>query len=238
MTCSYSHYVLDCLGPDLPGTFLVQTGPIIAEDKDDNSSSIYRSVIKVLDNNDALNSSVQSTALPRIQKIDIPVGSNSNKRIVKGKLYFPPNLRKSEFEKYPLVLHTYGGPGYQLVLDQWKVDFSSYLASSLGFVVLEVDGRGSGGRGRSHLTSIKGRLGDVEVKDQVLAVDSIKQNYSFIDFERVAVTGVSYGGYVTIRILTDEKTTDFKCGVAVSPVVDWRFYGNWIIKAFIPAFDD
>ena len=64
----------------------------------------------------------------------------------------------------------YSGPGSQLVLDKWKVDFNTYMSSGLSFVVLEVDGNGSGGQGEEHETIIKNRLGELETQDQMAAI--------------------------------------------------------------------
>lgn len=102
------------------------------------------------------------------------------------------------------------------------------MASNLGYVVLEVDGQGSGGQGQALMTSIQGHLGDVEVKDQLIGVDYSLKKFSYLDPTKVAVSGVSYGGYVSTRILSsmEEKAQKFKCGIAVSPVADWRLYGK------------
>lgn len=64
----------------------------------------------------------------------------------------------------------YSGPGSQLVLDKWKIDFNTYMSSGLSYVVLEVDGYGSGGQGEAHETIIKNRLGELEAQDQLEAV--------------------------------------------------------------------
>ena len=70
-----------------------------------------------------------------------------------------------------LLFYSYSGPGSQLVLDRWKIDFNTYMASGLSFVVMEVDGLGSGGQGEEHETKIKDRLGELETKDQMIALE-------------------------------------------------------------------
>jgi dipeptidyl aminopeptidase/acylaminoacyl peptidase len=62
---------------------------------------------------------------------------------------------------------SYSGPGSQLVLDEWKMDFNTYMASGLSYLVLEVDGSGSGGQGEEKVTEIKNKLGQLEVQDQL-----------------------------------------------------------------------
>jgi dipeptidyl aminopeptidase/acylaminoacyl peptidase len=64
-------------------------------------------------------------------------------------------------------LCSYSGPGSQLVLDDWKMDFNTYMASGLSYLVLEVDGSGSGGQGEEKVTEIKNKLGQLEVQDQL-----------------------------------------------------------------------
>ena len=104
------------------------------------------------------------------------------------------------------------------------------MATSLGFAVLEVDGAGSAGRGMAVLNAVKRSLGRHEVADQIAGVNHALDEFAFLDRARVGVSGVSYGGYVSAMILTDRDAGDtFKCGVAVSPVVDWRFYGQLVL---------
>ena len=101
------------------------------------------------------------------------------------------------------------------------------MASNLRYVVVEVDGAGSGGQGSKVTSRVKRRLGQEQVSDQVHAVNHLVENMPYIDRERVAVSGVSYGGYMAGMILASRQENHFKCGVAVSPVVDWRFYGGF-----------
>lgn len=88
-------------------------------------------------------------------------------RIARAKLYLPPELRPDEPMEYPMVIHVYSGPETQLVVDEWKVDFNTYLSSGLSYVVLEVDASGSGGQGEKKMTEIKNKLGQLEVQDQL-----------------------------------------------------------------------
>ena len=106
------------------------------------------------------------------------------------------------------------------------MDFNTFMASNQRYIVVEIDGSGSSGRGSNLMSRVKRRLGQEEVNDQIEAVKHLLDTYEYIDPKHVAVTGVSYGGYVSGMILADRDSDLFKCGVAVSPVVDWRFYGN------------
>lgn len=133
-----------------------------------------------------------------------------------------------------MEISRYSGPGSQLVRADWKVDFNVHMATGLGFVVLEVDGAGAAGRGMAILNAVKRALGRLEVADQIAGINYALDEFAFLDRNRVGVSGVSYGGYVSAMILTDRDAGDLvKCGVAVSPVVDWRFYGEMFFSCVL-----
>lgn len=129
----------------------------------------------------------------------------------------------SESNKYPLLMYQYNGPDSQEVLNAWRMEGIYYLASQ-GYVVVAVDGRGTGNRSRQWATSVYRRLGQLETKDQLAGAKWMKQQ-SYIDPQRTACFGWSYGGYMTLMELGDPDCT-FKAGVAMAPVTDWRFYDS------------
>lgn len=129
----------------------------------------------------------------------------------------------SASNKYPLLMYQYNGPDSQEVLNAWRMEGIYYLASQ-GYVVVAVDGRGTGNRSRQWATSVYRRLGQLETKDQLAAAKWMKQQ-SYIDPQRTACFGWSYGGYMTLMELGDPDCT-FKAGVAMAPVTDWRFYDS------------
>jgi dipeptidyl-peptidase-4 len=124
-------------------------------------------------------------------------------------------------KKYPVVVHTYGGPGARMVKDEFGGLFDALMAQE-GFVVFALDNRGSGGRGKSFETPVYKRLGKVELEDQVRGVEWLKQQ-PWVDGERIGIWGWSYGGYMTCYAMTKAPGV-FKAGVAVAPVTDWRLY--------------
>jgi dipeptidyl aminopeptidase/acylaminoacyl peptidase len=124
------------------------------------------------------------------------------------------------------IILRYAGPGTQTYKSNWKMGWSAYLASTRGFIVAEIDGRGSGGEGDRRRFEIWERLGSVEVSDQIEVAKYLSSTLSIIDPRRVAIWGWSYGGYVTLRALSDEDQDVFQCGIAVAPVTNWRFYGE------------
>lgn len=129
----------------------------------------------------------------------------------------------SSSNKYPLLMYQYNGPDSQEVLNAWRMEGIYYLASQ-GYAVVAVDGRGTGNRSRQWATSVYRRLGQLETKDQLAGAKWMKQQ-SYIDPQRTACFGWSYGGYMTLMELGDPDCT-FKAGVAMAPVTDWRFYDS------------
>jgi dipeptidyl-peptidase-4 len=134
-------------------------------------------------------------------------------------------IRPANFDpakKYPAVVFVYGGPGAQAVRDSWLgADFDQVLAHA-GFVVWTVDNRGSSGRGHAFETPVFGRLGQVELRDQVAGVEYLVA-LGFVDPRRVGIRGWSYGGFMTLNALLNAPKT-FAAGVAGAPVTDWHNY--------------
>lgn len=130
--------------------------------------------------------------------------------------------------KYPVILFQYSGPGSQQVVNSWNAGsmgqggaFDYYLAQQ-GFIVVCVDGRGTGGRGSEFEKEVYLRLGELESKDQVeTALWLGKQSY--VDKNRIGIWGWSYGGFNTLMSMSEGRGV-FKAGVAVAPPTDWRFY--------------
>uniref|UniRef100_A0AAQ4Q1Q9 Fibroblast activation protein, alpha n=1 Tax=Gasterosteus aculeatus aculeatus TaxID=481459 RepID=A0AAQ4Q1Q9_GASAC len=135
-------------------------------------------------------------------------------------MMLPPNFKKSK--KYPLLIHVYGGPCSQQVDYHFKLNWGTYLSSSNGIIVASFDGRGSGYQGDEIMHAIYRRLGTFEVEDQITAVRKFI-DMGFIDKDRIAIWGWSYGGYVTSMAL-GAGTGLFKCGIAVAPVAKWEYY--------------
>ncbi|TVY27720.1 putative dipeptidyl-aminopeptidase B [Lachnellula hyalina] len=135
----------------------------------------------------------------------------------------PPHF--SEKKKYPVLFFLYGGPGSQSVSKGWSVDFQAYIASSLGYIVVTVDGRGTGFIGRKARTIIRGNIGYYEAYDQIETA-KIWAAKKYVDASRMAIWGWSYGGFMTLKTLEQDAGQTFSYGMAVAPVTDWRFYDS------------
>lgn len=127
----------------------------------------------------------------------------------------------------PVILYQYSGPGSNEVTNEWGAGFYpgaafESLLTKKGYAVAVVDGRGTGRRGADFKKQTYKHLGVMESQDQVAAAQYLG-SLPYIDAERIAIWGWSYGGYNTLMSMS-EGTPVFKCGVAVAPVTDWRYY--------------
>ncbi|MCM1448821.1 MAG: alpha/beta fold hydrolase [Clostridiales bacterium] len=127
----------------------------------------------------------------------------------------------SESKRYPVIMWLYNGPGSQEVLNRWSIDWQQ-AAAKLGFLVVCVDGRGTGGRGKAFQDIVYGNLGYYETIDQTNAARYMA-TLPYVDGERIGVAGWSYGGYETL-MCAQATDTPFKAAVAVAPVTSWHFY--------------
>ncbi|MDE6131004.1 MAG: prolyl oligopeptidase family serine peptidase, partial [Muribaculaceae bacterium] len=127
----------------------------------------------------------------------------------------------SESGKYPVIMDQYSGPGSQSVCNRWQLDWQQYFAMQ-GFVVVCVDGRGTGGRGSAFREAVYRRLGYYETIDQVNAARYVAA-LPGIDSKRIGICGWSYGGYEALMCAT-VKGSPYAAACAIAPVTDWRYY--------------
>lgn len=127
-----------------------------------------------------------------------------------------------EGRKYPAIVSVYGGPHAQSVTNAWRGANIDQVYAHAGYVLWQVDNRGTSGRGHVFETSVSRKLGVVELEDQLLGVEYLKK-LGFVDESRIGVTGWSYGGFMTLNCLLNAPDV-FRAGISGAPVVDWRFY--------------
>src|ERR1700721_1683427 len=113
----------------------------------------------------------------------------------------PPHF--NEKKKHPVLFYLYGGPGSQTVNKAFTVDFQAYIASSLGYIVVTVDGRGTGFIGREARCIIRGNIGYWESRDQIETA-KIWAKKKYVDSSRLAIWGWSYGGFMTLKTLEQD----------------------------------
>jgi dipeptidyl-peptidase-4 len=181
--------------------------------------------LRVLQDNATLKNKMEEYAIAKKKFITITTaaGEELNAWIVK-----PNNFTESK--RYPVVMFQYSGPNSQSVTDRFGVDWEQYLATN-GFICVCVDGRGTGARGEAFRKCTYQRMGYWESRDQVAAAVALGK-LPFIDKDRIAIWGWSFGGYNTLMAMTVGNGV-FKAGIAVAPPVDWRYYDTVYTERFM-----
>lgn len=136
----------------------------------------------------------------------------------------PPNFNPAQ--KYPLLVHAYGGPGSQNVLKKFDIDFLKVASAELNAVVLVIDPRGTGGNDWRFQAFANDRIGYWEPRDIKLITSEYMLANDFIIKGLVALWGWSYGGFTTLKTLEYDNGRVFKYGVAIAPVTNWLFYNS------------
>ncbi|TNN40873.1 Dipeptidyl peptidase 9 [Liparis tanakae] len=153
-----------------------------------------------------------------------------------GMLYRPQHLVPGR--KHPTVVFVYGGPQVQLVNNSYKG--VKYLRLStlafLGYAVLVIDGRGSCQRGLKFEGAVKDKMGQVEIEDQVEALNYVAEKYKFVDLSRVAIHGWSYGGFLSLMGLI-HRPDIFKVAIAGAPVTLWMAYDTGYTERYLDTPD-
>jgi dipeptidyl-peptidase-4 len=128
----------------------------------------------------------------------------------------------------------YGGPHVQFVNNSWAMtaDLRAQFLTERGFAVWKMDNRGSARRGHQFEAALHKDMGTIEVRDQVDGVKFVGSRWPEIDLTRVGVNGRSYGGYMTLRCLTEANDV-FHVGVAEAPVTDWDGYDTCYTERYM-----
>jgi dipeptidyl aminopeptidase/acylaminoacyl peptidase len=128
----------------------------------------------------------------------------------------------------------YGGPGFQAVDEKWnQYDYQTYMAGSQGVVYAIIDPMGSGFMGIDWLFSVYKNFGGPEVTSTIEVTKHLQNNLAYIDSKRTAIWGWSYGGFLSLSVLAQDKDGVFQCAASVAPVVDWRLYDTYYTVRFI-----
>ena len=135
-------------------------------------------------------------------------------------------------KRYPVIVKAYGGPSAQLVTDSWSgSNFVLQHWVSRGYLVFQLDNRGSENRGVAFESPIYKRLGEVEVADQVSGVKFLR-GLGYVDPERVGIFGHSYGGYMALMAMFTASDY-FQAGVSGAPVTDWGLYDTHYTERYL-----
>ena len=155
----------------------------------------------------------------------VRIESETDGELISARVYRPPYAKPGELR--PLVLRVHGAGYAQSARRrfEWTDPVSMYLADTLGYIVADVDYRGSSGYGRKWRVDVHHRLGELEVADCVSVVHHFV-NTGEADPERVGIWGWSYGGFLTNMAMFLAPET-FQAGVSVAAVNDWANYHTW-----------
>lgn len=184
-----------------------------------------KKTLRVLQDNAALKEKLANTSFSKKEFFKVHTASDYelNAWMVK-----PVNFDESK--KYPVLMVQYSGPNSQQVLDKYGFDWEHYLAAN-GYIVVSVDGRGTGARGEAFRKCTYLRMGDLESRDQVEAAQALGK-LPYIDANRIAIWGWSFGGYNTLMAMSVGNGT-FKAGIAVAPPTDWKYYDSVYTERFM-----
>jgi dipeptidyl-peptidase-4 len=182
-------------------------------------------VVKTLVDNKELRAKIATDGLPQKEFFSF---KNAEGTEINGWMMKPTDFSASQ--KYPVIMYQYSGPGSQNVLDQYGVTWETYMATQ-GFVMVCVDGRGTGGRGADYQKCTYMKLGVKEADDQVAAAQYLG-TLPYVDKDRIGIWGWSFGGYTTLMSMS-QGTPVFKAGVAVAAPTDWRYYDTIYTERFM-----
>ena len=185
-------------------------------------------ILKVLEENKNLNKKMRKFDL--VEKTFFKIlnedGLDLNAWIMKPKVL-------DTVKKHPLLMFVYGGPGINTVNNSWSwmnYFWFQYLVKK-GFIVISVDSRGTGYRGKEFKNSTYLQLGKLETEDQIFAAKKLGE-LNYIDENNIGIFGWSYGGYMS-SLCISKGAEVFNSAIAVAPVTNWRFYDNIYTERFM-----
>ena len=151
------------------------------------------------------------------------------------RLYLPVNFDPAK--KYPVVLYVYGGPHSQMVNDSWlgQIRLWEMYMAQRGYIVYVQDNRGTECHGAEYEKAIHNYAGQCEMADQMAGLSEL-MTLPYVDKERIGVHGWSYGGFMTISLMTNYPEV-FKVGVAGGPVIDWKWYEVMYGERYMSTMD-
>lgn len=153
-------------------------------------------------------------------------GVELNAFIIKPKDFDPK-------KKHPVLMYQYSGPGSQEVTNSWHDmnDQWHFMLAQKGYLVICIDGRGTGGKGAAFKKQTYLNLGKLEVEDQIEAAKVIVK-YDYVDASRIGIWGWSYGGFMSSNCILRAGDV-FKMAIAVAPVTNWRYYDSVYTERFL-----
>jgi len=182
-----------------------------------NDSKIGKE-LREIKNNNALEDKLKAYKMSPKEYSTISINGNDLN------MYMIKPLDFDENKEYPLFMYQYSGPGSQNVANRWggSNDYWHQILAQEGYIIVCVDGRGTGLKGRDFKKVTQLELGKYEVEDQIAVAQKMGE-LSYIDANRIGIWGWSYGGFMSSNCLFQGNDT-FSMAIAVAPVSSWRFY--------------
>lgn len=191
----------------------ISTPPLFTINKSDGSQ------LRLLEDNNELKQTISdyNYVKPEFFTTQLDDGTELNGWMMKPTDFDPDT-------EYPLFMYVYGGPGSQTVTHRWNTFNGAWfqMLTQMGYIVVSVDNRGTGGRGEEFKKMTYLQLGKYETMDQIEAARQLAE-LSYIDGNRMSIFGWSYGGYLSSLCLALGADV-FDAAIAVAPVTNWRFY--------------
>lgn len=185
--------------------------------------------VRVLEDNSGLEETLSEYQLPEKEYLTIELPQAGLNAYMLKPYDFDPS------KKYPVLFHVYGGPGSQTVtkiFDFGQQALWHYYLTTKGYIVVSVDNRGTGGRGRDFEKQLYKKLGQYEIEDQIASARYLAEEFDFIDSTRTGIWGWSYGGYMSSLGISKGHDV-FSTAIAVAPVTHWRFYDTIYTERFM-----
>ncbi|MFT7049647.1 MAG: dipeptidyl-peptidase-4 [Psychroserpens sp.] len=177
-------------------------------------------LVKSIKDNDQLSQKLSQYKISEKEFSTIKVNGNDlNMWTIK-----PANFDANKI--YPLFMYQYSGPGSQQVANRWNGanDYWYQHLAQQGYIVVCIDGRGTGFKGADFKKVTQNELGKYEVEDQITAAKQLGK-LSYIDDSNIGIWGWSYGGFMSSNALFKGNDT-FSMAIAVAPVTSWRYYDS------------
>ncbi|OXA53843.1 Venom dipeptidyl peptidase 4 [Folsomia candida] len=208
---NFQFYMHTCRGPGVPEITTRRTS--------DNS------IVKVWNDNAPLRERLATKLLPTLSELEVDLPLSYKAKV---RLYLPPNFDESKQYR-----SSYAGPDSQKITQDYGINWGSYLASSKEVIFANIDGRGSARQSAEQKFAVYRNLGSVEVDDQISVTKHLINTLSFINPNKTALWGWSYGGYATAMALGKDSENVFKCGISGAPVSSWLYYDTIYTEGYI-----
>ena len=184
--------------------------------------------IKALEDNKALQETISGYKTSALEFFSFTTESNTslNAWMIKPAGFNPA-------KKYPVLLTIYGGPGHQTVTEQWGgPNYLWYqMLADKGYIIVAVDGRGTGGRGAEFKKITQLKLGKYETEDVINTAKYLKKQ-AYVNGDKIGVFGWSFGGYLSSLAIT-LGADYFSAAIAVAPVISWRYYDTIYTERYL-----